>query len=340
MRRLLLRLACGLAFLTAGRTALLVGQYQIDVKQAFPITPVAGEWVVCVATYTGPAAPELAYQMANYIRSKYSQPAFIFNRGDEERRQRDEELKKIREKFPDYRARTTRILEQCAVLVGGFKDQEAATAGREKIRTWPLPDIKPPPGSNVVAFDYQFVPVPKEGGGYETVPQPVNPFAKAMVVRNPTVRQQQQQSKWDPGWPRLNEGEDYSLLKCPKPWTLVIKQYVGPSTVQEQTASGGILSKLWPFGNNPGEGISAAGLQAHELARVLRKLNFPAYVLHTRANSIVTVGEFSAEDDPEIAPMKQRIATLQQQMSSNNDPRVRDLFTFMGSPLPMEVPHP
>jgi hypothetical protein len=73
--------------------------------------------------------------------------------------------------------------------------------------------------------------------------------------------------------------------------------------------------------------LSAAAMQAHETARVLRKLEFDAYVLHTRTSSIVTVGGFDSREDPNIARIQKAITTLK--ISA------LDLYT---SPLPMEVP--
>jgi hypothetical protein len=336
-KQLLLWLAFGLALLAGGRPAL--AQYEIDPRDAYTITPEAGEWVICVASYTGPEAPELAFLMANYVRTKHNMPAFIFNHADEERRQQKEEIDKLQAQFPGMRRRTIRVEEQCAVLIGGFKDQDAAVSARDKVRKWPLPDFKLRSGR--AATDMQLLPVARAGGQMELVQQPVNPFVSAMVVRNPSVPRQNQQVKWDPFWERLNENEDFSLLQCPRPWTLVIKEYAGTSSIGETTSSGGILEKLWPFGNKPGQALARAGAQAHELARVLRQFGFPAYVLHTRATSIVTVGEFGAMNDPEILRTRQRLATLVQQISANNrDPRLNVMFAFMANPLPMEVPHP
>jgi hypothetical protein len=338
MRKLLLPwLALGLALLAGGRPAL--AQYEVDPHDAYTITPQAGEWVICVASYSGPEAPELAYLMAGYIRTKHNMPAFIFNHADEERRKAKEELERIQQEYPGYKKRTVRVEEQCAVLIGGFKDQDAAVSFRDKVRKWPLPDFRLRSGRP--ATDMQIVPVARSGGQMELVSQPVNPFVTAMVVHNPAIQRQNQQVKWDPFWERLNENEDFSLLRSPRPWTLVIKEYAGTSSIGETTSSGGILEKLWPFGNKPGDALLRAGAQAHELARVLRQFGFPAYVLHTRTTSIVTVGEFGDINDPDILRTRQRLATMVQQIAANNrDPRLGVMFSFMSNPLPMEVPHP
>ena len=51
-------------------------------------------------------------------------------------------------------------------------------------------------------------------------------------------------------------------------------------------------------------------MQAHETARVLRKLGFEAYVLHTRHHSIVTIGSFSGPTDQAMVSTANRLAAL------------------------------
>jgi hypothetical protein len=62
---------------------------------------------------------------------------------------------------------------------------------------------------------------------------------------------------------------------------------------------------------------------------VLRKLEFDAYVLHTRTNSMVTIGGFDREDDPKMQQVAAHLARL------NLGPL--DLNT---KPVPMEIPRP
>src|SRR5262249_45664335 len=135
-------------FLLAG-LALLSGIGRMGAPQpaggTYSVTPQSGNWVVLVASYTqGP--PELAgteahaaakagtepdaaakaYDFVEEIRTKYKTPAYVFNRGAEERRKQQEEIRQLREKCPQGRFRTIRIQEQYAVLVGGYKDSETA----------------------------------------------------------------------------------------------------------------------------------------------------------------------------------------------------------------------
>ena len=180
-----------------------------------------------------------------------------------------------------------------------------------------------------------------EGAREETVP--VNPFSTAIVCRNPE-QSPAQRARSDPAWKKINADESFSVYKCPKPWTLAIKQYTGMGISQPiQANSGGMLDKLWS-GGHQGESLNYAGLNAHELARYLRSLNFEAYVLHTRTTSVVTVGAYDTQDDPAMDVMRQRLNELRPQLREKfvpKDPvamaRVEP-FELFHYPMPMEVP--
>jgi hypothetical protein len=73
-------------------------------------------------------------------------------------------------------------------------------------------------------------------------------------------------------------------------------------------------------------------MQAHESARVLRRLEFEAYVLHDKTCSYVTVGSFQTKDDPRMTQLAGQIASL-----SGSDLRPLALFA---QPQVMEIPKP
>lgn len=298
----------------------------------YQLSPLAGQWMICAASYTGSDAPELARQLVEQIRTRYRMQAYIFNRADEERRKQKEELDRLQKQASiiPIRRRTIRVEEQCAVLVGGYPDMESARKALDDIKKLPVPDLKL--GSGRPAFDTVFE-IGEDGKRKETR---ISPFQMAFVTRNPTVSQGQAASKVDPLWWKLNAGNEYSLLECKKPWTLVVKMYEGAkSIVSQETTGKGFLGKVLPGGgSNPGQDLDRAALQAHELARVLRQLNFYAYVLHTRTSSLVTIGGFNSPDDPEIGRVRQQLANLQNQFSSNR----HDPFQLYPNPVAWEVP--
>src|SRR5262249_2677285 len=135
----------------------------------------------------------------------------------------------------------------------------------------------------------------------------ISPFANAFVTRNPTLpRAQQVDQEKDPSLKPLNDGEEYSLLKNPRPWTLAIKSYYGVSAINSSTGTSSFLSKLG-FKNKEGEVLGASGAQAHETARVLRSLGMEAWVLHTCKQSLVTLGGFDGPDDPKLSEARSKV---------------------------------
>jgi hypothetical protein len=308
----------------------------------YPVTPAAGPWMICAAHYAGPDAPELARQITLVLRNTHNLPAYLFNHADQERLKMRQELQRLQQQYPGvpWRRRTVRVPEECAVLVGGYKDFDSASAALKKVKTLPMPELKLAGGK--LAYDTVNVYEPDPEHKAMTIkPYRVNPFSNAMVVRNPTVPAPPKPVlKFDPAWKQFNADEKYSVLENPHRYTLVVKEYHGGTIVPAQPSSGssGFLKMFGVGRDRPGDRLSASAAQAHELARLLRdpRLGFTAWVLHTRTSSIVTVGGFDRLDDPERYRLQRQITALKFKTSQGgNDP-----VGLMASPLPMEVPRP
>jgi hypothetical protein len=294
----------------------------------------------------GEEAPGLARQLVEQLRNRHGLAAYTFDRGDAERQHDLEEHRKLEQAYGGIHLpfRHPRYTPQIAVLIGGYPDLDAANAALARVKKLPPPDIKLTTGE--AAFDTEFgLRADQTKDGAEMIKRRVNPLERSFVARNPTVPQPKAEPvKFDPIWKELNAPESYSLLRNPKPWTLIVKEYVGASHLQNQSEKAGLMEVLGKMGIRPGEQIGAAGKQAHALAEFLRdkRLGFDAYVLHTRTSSIVTVGGFSAPDDPELLRVKRRLESL----SFRPDPRSPAATSVQGDPVgllthpvPMEVPH-
>jgi hypothetical protein len=328
---------------------------EIDITQPYAITPQAGTWLICAGSYMGPNAPKLAVQLAEEIRTKHHMPAYILNRANEERRKMQEEYDRVcraaaAQGIPaPSRRRLYKIEEQCAVLIAGpgagWPGVDDANRFMKKVRQWPLPVLRLENG--LPAYDMKFhmkVGADGKSGRPEPEGEPVNPFVTCFVSRNPTVPlPSKPQNKFDPSWKKLNADEEYSLLNCRKAWTLVVKDYGGAMLIQPRAESSGFLDKIGLGGLRPGEGLGAAGLQAHQLAELLTKVGFKAYVLHTRTSSIVSVGEFDSLDDPEMLRTQDRLSRLSFKADPNHPNAARfaqaNLELFPRA-MPMEVPRP
>lgn len=297
------------------------------------LTPQAGAWVVCAASFMGPDAHELARQTATYLRTQHRLNAYVFDFGEAERKKQQEEWDRVYNPDPDTQGRkkTVNIPPSCVVMVGGFADMDGAKAAAARIKKLPAPKLSLGAGKGYLDKKKVYEPDPDKKG-FMVTEREVNPFEMAMPSPNPTVakgpRPANDAPKADPFLKKLNAEEDYSLLKNPAKYTLAVSDYAGITTVKQQSESTPFLERLI-FGNSKGEAMSASAMQAHEVARVLRKLNFQAYVLHTRSSSIVTVGGFTGQDDPAMKRTVEQLKTLE-----------KSALNLYPHPLPMEIPRP
>lgn len=348
MKRSLIALA-GLVLLTAPGAAR--ARVEADPGQDYPVTPAQGPWMICVSSFSGSMAGELAHKLVLELRQDYNLPAFVFNRGAQERKELAELQRRRREQQesflqerglsldPDqkFHTKTYRVEDQFAVLVGGYPDADVAHAALQQIRK------QAPPRS--VPRDTVFHGTGDETGNSKGKLESayVHPFLTAFVTRNPTVTQAQVRGP-DPLLKKWNEGESFSLLECPQPWTLVVKVYSAPTVWKSKTEDSGSLTKIWDklFGKDQGNQLVACAVNAHNLAEGLRKLKFDAYVLHTRTNSIVTVGGFASQDDPRIETVKQTLSQCQfgVQGAAGVPAGLESAVQLMARPIPMQVPRP
>lgn len=342
MKRFLFALT-GMAAL-AGLSYCSPRDVEADPNKNYPVTPDAGPWMICVTSYTGDPAGQLAHDMVLEIRQQYKIPAFFFNRSAEERKKQQEEIQQKRQQQEEYlrqkglnpadanflRIRTVRIEDQFAVLVGGYKDMETARKALDDIKR-----LKPPSerlSASVVRFSGPAEA--KDDKKAATQKSYLNPFSTSFVVPNPTVPVQREPDRPDKFLKDLNSNETYSLLNCRKPWTLVVKDFRGLQVIQSRAESSTFLDKLG-FGNKCGEQLNAAGLQAHELARILREMHLEAYVLHTRNSSLVTIGGYDSLKDPQLSQAQRQLAQIK---SFNSGAGLT--LQLWANPLPMEVPRP
>jgi hypothetical protein len=320
----------------------------------YQVTPQVGPWMIFAAHYHGQPAEYLAEQVVRQLRlglggKKF--PAYTYNFADRNRWQEQHDFHRRMQGTddPTYKPRFTRVEEEVAVLIGGFRTAEDANRYLEKyIRKLPPPEEKFPDGSDAslrMTASYEGInDKTKQEMKKEVARTNVNPFQRAFVVRNPSIQLEQQGQKLyqpDPFWKRLNADEPYSLLNCKRNYTLVIKNYEGPMNVESLSSrpkdEGGFLSMLG-LGRKDKDAkvLALTALQAHELARVLRQLHFEAYVLHMRNGSLVTVGSWDKLTDDEVRRMREKIGQIQ----LPRDPSRPDDTTFelMNPPLPMPVP--
>ena len=288
--------------------------------EAEPLTQAAGPFVICVKGYMGPNAADLAATLAAHARRR-GWPAYVYDHSAEEKRQVQELLKSRYGNNPEMaKRRTIRVQENWGVFVGGYRDLEAASKDLDKVKKTPFDDLPATTMDHVPDF-----------GRKQMVG--VSPYAHAFATRNPLVPAAKANAEADPAWKELNSGRPYNLLKCGKPYTLAVKQFHGVSSVQARGASTPFLEALMGRSDDT---LDASAKQAEEVARVLRKVNLEAYVLHTRGASVVTIGAFDSENDPRLVQLQQKLRNGR--LNGLPDARAAEMFQFFPQPMPMKVP--
>jgi hypothetical protein len=328
------------------------------------VRPEVGGWMICVKSYTGPEAQQLAEQMANEIRQTYKAGAYLFEWGDEERQKEQQRRERIKQEMAkeyapflaiqrEQRAKAERegiafiptpakvrlgkieYPEQWAVLVGGFKDMKSARAALDTVRQW-----QPP--RNTKLLDRAVI-APTSNQQVQGEGAYINPFATAMVVPNPAIRRSEpgQPPPIDPALVELNQAEDLSLLKARKKWTLIVKRFNVPTQIQSKKGDVSFVDKLFS-GDKPARMLEATARQARALAQALRDSKmkphpFEAFVLHHRTESFVTVGQFDSPDDPAMAQMWQILSgmTFKIEYKDGRPPETKRMFDAI---IPMQVP--
>ena len=307
------------------------------VANPYPLPTAGKPWMICAATYLGADGADLAQQLVAVLRNQHRLAAYIYNRGDEERRQQEVEWQERLKNAhgAPIRRRAVRVMDQYAVLIDGFPDMAAATAYLPKVKALPLPTLSLPNGKT--PYDTMLTQEPDNlKKQMITRRVNVNPFHNAMVVRNPALGSAAvTRSKYDPFWKELNAGEAHCVLANPKKYTLMVKEYTGARIIQSGMQSSGFLSALG-MGGKEKNTLDAAELQANELVRVLRspQLGFQSWVLHTRQSSMVFIGGFDSLEDPELQRLNLQLTSLKFHTKQGGT----DPIGLMTQPVFVEVP--
>jgi hypothetical protein len=337
MKRWLLSPVVALALAAAVQAA---PQVEADPNKDYPIDTQAGSHVVVAATYKGDDAANLARQLVYHLRKVHNLPAYFnYNHADANRAQLEADKKRWKEQYPDapFRHEPIVLEDQYSVLIGGFDSFVSASDfvkyQLKNDKLFPLPPLKLDNGHD--PYDRAYINVTEHG---ITVLKklPLSPYASSFASRNPALGAAGK--VLDPLLIKLNAEEDYSLFKCPAPWTMAVQSYGGSAAYvpitqkdpQQPSMVGSFVEKLWGGDKPTGEALNGAAMQAHETAEVLRKLGFDAYVLHTRHYSIVTVGGFNGPRDPAMIRTADRLAEL----------KLIDRLHLLKNPTSCEVPRP
>lgn len=364
-RRVIVAGAVWLAILSG-----LKGQHASPPKHPYDITPEAGPWTICVNAFfehidappgrdfypgelekllADSRARKLAIEFVSVLRRDYKLPAYMFNRGDEERRKEEERVEQERRQREElfrqlggelpkktYRKRLLHIQDQYIVLIGGYPDQDTARRDLDRIRKLDLPADKKQREEFQAKFCRRLYGALATGSdkpdGFVTYE---SPFKTAMVLPNPLVPRPKPAPP-DPdelarGLAAMNADNPYSLLKHAGKWTLVVKVYRVPTRVIGLENNG-----VQQASAKSGNVHDAIAKMAEELAKFLRHpaLNLEAYVLHTHNSSMVTVGIFDSDKDPRLTAKQAELSKLK---LKERDTGI-EIEQLMNPALPIPIP--
>ena len=141
-----------------------------DPYQGIRITQQAGAWSICLASFSGPEAPEFAHQMVAYIRNKYHVPAYAYDRADQQAPPRQRRMNAQQA----YAAATLLAIgpkaahaaeENCAILGGRLapRSQDANAAPKRSAQARAYPRHSPPALRGLPPFPTRFEMVPRQG---------------------------------------------------------------------------------------------------------------------------------------------------------------------------------
>jgi hypothetical protein len=320
-----------------------------DPNQDIAVKPECGTWMICVNTYTGPDASKEARAMVMELRNnpQYKLNAYVFTKGAEERKAELKRMAKAKEDqikrlatIPDLPPDTqisiplihSNLEIQYAVLVGGYKDQDSAKRAIESLKK-----LKPP-DPNKVKMDTQYVIKVDDNGKAERKDVLINPFAFALPVLNPSVPAKiaNGSSAEDLALLReLNATEQFSLLKCPKKFTLVVKYFEVPMSIQPMNGSKSVMDRHPASSGKP----DAASGKAQVLAALLRREKLEAYVLHTKYISYVSVGSYDSPDDPRLLRDQERLPQFMAKALEKISPQLIEEIKLLARPAIMGVPN-
>lgn len=342
------------------------------------VKPEHGAWMICVKSYMGEGSQKLAEELAAEVRQTRTAGVYLYEWGAEEKKREQERREKLqadlREQYAPFlktqeeirkkaeaqgvevdrtpfRVRVPKIeyKEQWAVLVGGFKDMDAARKGLDIVRKWEPPQRKYLMDSANMAST--------AAGQVNPEAAYINPFATAIVVPNPAVKQvaAQQGPEFDPALAKLNEGEPLSLLKVAKPWTLMVKSFTVPTRVQTRDDAPGVLGKLFGQESDAADHLDNTAKQARLIAAGLRhpqmqrsvelvapKLGLTprpidSYLLHIRNGSLVCVGQFDSPADPALLEMQRLLQGMKFEVR-DKDSRLMETRPMFENVIPYPVP--
>ena len=355
--------ACGTVLAQSPWTN-LISQKSLDAnpEKAYTVTEENGPWMIMACSFSGDGAEKQAQELTCELRKRYKLPAYSyqgrFDPGEAQGRGIDEFGKprkwnymKFKDSKDKEKARHPEITE-VAVLVGDYTsaDDPEAKKTLQKIK-YAVPqclELKEGKKTNQTLTGWRMI----QRQVYEAMgseKKELGPMSHAFVTTNPSLPPDFFASKTqlDPMVVSMNKDAEFSLLNCPKKYTVQVATFKGGVVIKQDE-----IQAIQNGTKQMKSGLEEAADKAHRLAKALRIKGYEAYEFHDRYASIVTVGGFDSvgtprndgrtEINPEIHKIMERFRAKSVTLPGQAAP-VNKLEELVGIPfdiqtIPVEAP--
>ena len=312
------------------------------------LTQRQGPWMIKTEAFSGENAEAQATELAIELRALLGRPTYLYALDiDGEDRIEGKGFDKFgRTKQMRYQSVTE--FQEIIVLIGDFTsldDPRLITTLDAVKKAHPVCITRWSDDENSRRFsglrtlqDQANIDPEKRGQG---------PLRRAFATVNPTLPKEFYGAGGiDPFVVDMNKNAEFSLLRCPKKYTVRVATFRGDAAVSLDP----IFSKY--EGQIVTSKLEEAAVKAHDLAAALRKIGVEAYEFHDRSQSIVCVGSYdnpgyqrrdgSVEPNPDILRVVQWAGATAVPRADGKgqtlSPKSLGGIPLDVQPMPLEVP--
>lgn len=322
---------------------------EADTTKSYALSEDQGPWMILAATFSGEGSEQQAQELVIELRKKFKLDSYTYTRHiDSSQPQIGLGLNKYGEPKRMKPINAVKY-DEVAVLVGNytsFEDSRAQKTLQNLKRAWP--DALNPNKRETTAQSLGVLREMQRQIKFKTTKQKdLGPMRAAMICRNPLLPDEYfRQGGLDKLVLDMNRGVEFSLLDCPKRFSVRVASFRGKDTmmlneIDKLNKEGKVTDKL-------AEGAE----KAHILTTSLRQIGYEAYEFHDRHESVVTVGSFDSVGEPrpdgktEINPAVNEILEKFKAKPAKNLPGIAGAIrpeklkniSFDVQPVPIAVP--
>jgi hypothetical protein len=230
-------------------------------------------------------AEEVANELVFELRSKNNLPAYVYRMNA-----RDELIDTVDRRGNKDQRKNLHKVESFGVIAGNY------------------PSLDDPLAKETLAFVKKLKPhcLSQENGIVWYAKAGQGPFQKAFLTVNPLLSPEEAQQRMavdrkpDTLLIQLNSAVNYSLLENKGKYTLQVAMFTGRKVIDGTSAAQ--KTNFFDVNRSTSNPLEIAAIDANDLTLALRQhRGHEAYVWHDHYCSIVTIGSYDSQTDPEIA---------------------------------------